>query len=129
MPGDVLQGTVSQSSADNLVFEIVSINVRTGANTSLAADMRGVSGWKPNWAEAMTETYSVTDCEQLPCSAPMAAFSNVTLVTTANGTIASVPWTSFYEEESVSHPGKPICGGVVDPTGVSNGVNITFLCG
>lgn len=55
-PGDVLLGSVRQSAADNDVFTVTSTLARAGVppvTTSLAADMRGVAGWKPQWAEAI----------------------------------------------------------------------------
>ena len=52
--GDVLFGSVTQSASDNDVFTITSTLLRPGAppaSTVLGADMRSVSGWRPNWAE------------------------------------------------------------------------------
>lgn len=136
--GDALYGEVSQAAppGDDDVFTVVSSHAPAGGGpaqrVSLTADMRGVGGWAPTWAEAVAETYFVTGCEQLPCGGapPMAAFAGMSLVTTASpppGGVAPIPWSPAYEVDGAPAPAAPICGGAASG-GKAGSAVIEFQC-
>ena len=128
--GDTLVGTIQQPNSNDLVFVTTSTLVpKSGGppkSVSLKSDMKGVSGWKPTWAEVIHEAYSVTSCAQVPCA--VGTFTNLTLATTASPGGVPLSWSAPFYEIDGGTQDKAQCSGAVTPSSGGDAVTLVYDC-